>query len=193
MSTSTSIGKKVKQLRTDKKLTLKDMSEMTNLSTGFLSQLERGMTNIAIDSLEKISAALEVDLSYFFALHNVQTNSPILRSYEKTIFEIEPEYSIHYHLSSNANGKLFFPRMIELLPLREDEEITEYPHEGEEFVYVLEGILTLFIDHVKYELYPGDSAHYSSTTTHNWGNYTNKRVRFVAVHTPNPLQYGHKE
>ena len=44
------IGKKIKKLRTNKKLTLKELSERTNLSIGFLSQLERGLTTVAIDS-----------------------------------------------------------------------------------------------------------------------------------------------
>lgn len=48
------VGKKIKELRTNKNLTLKDLSAKTNLSIGFLSQLERGLTTIAIDSLETI-------------------------------------------------------------------------------------------------------------------------------------------
>ncbi len=47
------IGAKIKQLRTQKQMTLKDMSEKTNLSIGFLSQLERGLTSVATDSLGK--------------------------------------------------------------------------------------------------------------------------------------------
>ncbi|SHK10490.1 helix-turn-helix domain-containing protein [Paramaledivibacter caminithermalis] len=59
------IGKAIKKLRISKKLTLKDLSDRTGLSTGFLSQLERGLTTIAIDSLENVANALDVDLSYF--------------------------------------------------------------------------------------------------------------------------------
>lgn len=60
------IGKKIKKLRTNKKLTLKELSEKTNLSIGFLSQLERGLTTVAIDSLTKIAKELDVSLTYFF-------------------------------------------------------------------------------------------------------------------------------
>ncbi len=61
------IGKKIKKLRTNKKLTLKELSERTNLSIGFLSQLERGLTTVAIDSLTKIAKELDVNLTYFFS------------------------------------------------------------------------------------------------------------------------------
>ena len=63
MDTNTIIGLRIKALRTEKKYTLKYLSEQTGLSIGFLSQFERGLTSIAIDSLEKIAQVLEVELS----------------------------------------------------------------------------------------------------------------------------------
>ena len=59
-------------------------------------------------------------------------------------------------------------------------------HTGEEFIYVLEGVLTLVLDGERQELCPGDSAHYPSSLPHNWGNLTNKCVRFLVVSHPNP-------
>ena len=47
-------------------MTLKELSEKTKLSIGFLSQMERGITAVATDSLSEIAEALGVDLSYFF-------------------------------------------------------------------------------------------------------------------------------
>lgn len=180
------IGKKIKQLRTNKKMTLKDLGEQTNLSTGFLSQLERGLTNIATDSLASIAEALDVDLSYFFVKPR-HKRSYILRSYEKEVFQVENSY-IHYHLSNGEPDKNLLPRIIELLPINSDENISQYSHEGEEFIYVLEGTLTLFINHEQYELFPGDSAHYSSQLVHNWANYTNKMTRLLVVSSPNPFK-----
>lgn len=178
------IGKKIKELRTSKNLTLKDLSAETNLSIGFLSQLERGLTTIAIDSLSNIAKVLQVDLSYF--IHNSNKNKkPILRSYEKEVFQVENNQFIHYHLTNDNNDKKLLPRLIEILPTNSKEEITTYQHEGEEFVYVLEGILTLFINDEHYELFPGDSAHYSSNIVHNWANYTSKTVRILTINTPN--------
>ncbi|MDO4711938.1 MAG: helix-turn-helix transcriptional regulator, partial [Peptostreptococcaceae bacterium] len=49
------IGSRVQNRRKEQKITLKELSERTGLSTGFLSQFERGMTSIAIDSLQKIT------------------------------------------------------------------------------------------------------------------------------------------
>lgn len=65
MNYNTSIGLKIKELRNAKKFTLKYLSEETNLSIGFLSQLERGMTSVAVDSLAKIARVLEVNVLDF--------------------------------------------------------------------------------------------------------------------------------
>ncbi|QXM05296.1 helix-turn-helix domain-containing protein [Crassaminicella indica] len=178
------VGRKIKDLRTNKNLTLKDLSEKTGLSIGFLSQLERGLTTIAIDALEKIADFLDVNISYFFKKPE-NSKRIVLRSYEKKAFEIVNSQFIHYHLTNDIENKELLPRLIEILPSNVDEEITPYQHEGEEFIYVLEGILTLFVADEQYELYPGDSAHIDSNMLHNWANYTNKTVKLLAVNIPN--------
>lgn len=178
------VGKKIKELRVNKNLTLKDLSAETNLSIGFLSQLERGLTTVAIDSLSNIAKALEVNLSYF--LENKKNNKKIIiRSYEKEVFQVDNNQFIHYHLTNDIENKNLLPRLIEILPTKCEEDINSYQHEGEEFVYVLEGILTLIINGEQQELFPGDSAHYSSSIVHNWANYTTRTVKILTVHTPN--------
>lgn len=177
------IGRKIKELRSSKNLTLKDLGSKTNLSIGFLSQLERGLTTVDIDSLSNISKALEVNLSHF--LEDPKSNRKvILRSYEKEVYQVYSNQFIHYHLTNNVGNKSLLPRLIEILPTNSKEEVTEYTHEGEEFIYVLEGILTLFINNEQHELYPGDSAHFNSNIVHNWVNHTSKTVKILTVHTP---------
>lgn len=182
------IGAKIKQLRTQKQMTLKYMSEQTNLSIGFLSQLERGLTSVATDSLAKIADVLEVDLTYFF-MKPKERKRRVLRSYEKEVFDISNSTFIHYHLSSNLKSKKMLPRLIEILPSKSEEEICSYIHEGEEFVYVLEGVLTVFLDDEQIDMYPGDSIHYNSEKhKHNWVNYTSKMVKMLVVSVPNPFK-----
>jgi len=174
------IGQKIKDLRLQNNLTLKDVGQLSNLSIGYLSQLERGLTDVATDSLSSIAQALGVESSYFFPGIR-QKHRYILRSYEKEVFQVDAARFIHYHLTTQSQDHALLPRLIELLPINSEEEITPYAHEGEEFVYVLEGTLTLFINSDQQELFPGDSAHYKSTIPHNWANYTSKMVRILVV------------
>lgn len=72
MTINDSIGIKLKQIRTDKHMTLKELSELTGLSIGFLSQIENGKASVAIDTLSKIAEFLEVTLPYFFLSTTLQ-------------------------------------------------------------------------------------------------------------------------
>ena len=75
-------------------------------------------------------------------------------------------------------------RMITLLPKETEERLVLTQQEGEEFLYVLEGSLTLEVDSMKYVLYPEDTAHFNSQRKHMWYNETNRNVRFIIVNYP---------
>lgn len=177
------IGGKINELRTTQGLTLKELSERTNLSVSFLSQAERGLTSIAIVSLKNIAQALNVDMTYFFDPPKVH-KPMITRSYEQEVFRMEHSKYIYHRLGSDIEDKGFEPIMVTILPNQNDEEIIPYTHKGEEFVYVLEGVLSLFLDDKVYELYPGDSSHFPSTVPHNWANFTNRLVKIISIISP---------
>lgn len=178
------IGAKVKKLRLKHKLTLKDLSEKSGLSTGYLSQLERGITTIAVDQLLKISEILGVNINYFFPKTTVEKSvEPVIRTYNQQVLRIFNQ-CIYKNLSTNPEDKQMMPKLIEIMPSTNQEHLDSYPHQGEEFIYVIEGILTLTFDTQEYQLYPGDSSHYDSTIPHNWSNNTNQMTKFIAVHTP---------
>lgn len=178
------IGAKIKKLRAEKNMTLKELNQMTNLSIGFLSQLERGLTTVAIDTLETISRALGVDINYFFTVSKEKPGI-VQKSYEREVDFMDRDNFVQYYLSNNLSDKNMLPRLIEIYPKKDDEQVLSYSHEGEEFIYILEGILTYYYNGERYELYPGDSVHISSTSSHNWENNTSKIVRLIMVSIPN--------
>lgn len=180
------IGEKIKELRIKKGMTLRNLGEAVDLSAGFLSQLERGLTTISVDVLQRISVELGVEFTYFF--HEVKIKDKknvVMRGYEKEVYELVNSQFVYYHLSNNLTNKHMLPRMIDIFPNEKQERLKGYSHEGEEFIYVLEGILTLVLSDREEVLYPGDSAHYSSQSLHNWGNNTSKKTRIIAIGTPN--------
>lgn len=177
------IGLKVKELRNNKGLTLKELSQETDLSISYLSLLERGLTSITITSLKSIASVLDVELTYFFDIPSTKTKN-IHRSYENEVFQMEKSKFIYSKLSGDIKNKVFDPMIATLLPGQSRDEFVPVSHEGQEFGYVLEGILTFLINGVEYELYPGDSVHIDSTVPHNWSNFTNKIVKVLYVITP---------
>ena len=186
MNDNIDIGKTINKIRKERKMTLKELSEKTNLSTGYLSQFERGLTSIAIESLQTISKALDVDMDAFFSKpkSKIKDESPIIRSYDREIGKISTKI-IQYYLVKDVENAAFLPRIYEVMPKDQDAHAKTYVHEGVEFIYILEGILTLSYKNQIYEMYPEDSAYISSEIAHNWENNTNKKVKMLVINYPN--------
>ena len=191
MDHNITIGAKVKAFRTAKKYTLKQLSGESGLSIGFLSQLERGLSSIAIDSLARLADILGVSLSAFFDSGAEQEKSPVVRSFEPRCTQVSPQI-IQYLLTGNAREFGILPRIFHLMPFANtsQDKLEMNLHEGEEFVYVLEGILTVYLDGCEYSLNPGDSIQIHSQVPHNWVNHTNRVVKILTVNSPNPFVHG---
>ena len=177
------IGQKIRNLRKDTEMTLKELSEKTDLSVSFLSQLERGITTIAIDSLDSLASVFGLPITYFFeneVLLNESEN--IVRRHERQIV-IADTSVVQYALSRDVH-KCLFPCLYELPPCLVREKIELYRHKGEEFVYVLSGILTVVLEMKTYELYPGDSFHINAAISHNVQNNTSDIVQYISVCMP---------
>lgn len=181
---SNTIGEKLKQIRNSKGMTLKELADASGFSTGYLSQLERGKSSIAISHLSRIAACLGVNVRYFMS-EEFLSESPVMKSYENEILYIESELSIQYRITNTVNERNMLPKIDILMPGFSTEGL--HSHNGEEFVYILEGILTLELDGKSYNLYPGDTAHYGAQKVHSWRNSTNKLVKLLVVTTPNPF------
>lgn len=178
------IGEKVKKLRQDLGLSLNQISDRTNLSATYLSRFERGVVPINVDNLEKVCSALGVEISYFIGSPR-NSGDVIIRKYERQV-GLKDERCIHYNLSNIEDTCTFLPRYVDLLPQTDyGEGVHSFPHEGEEFVYVLKGILQLWVGGIKYELGAGDSAHYKSTIPHRWVNATSENVQIITLNDTN--------
>lgn len=183
------IGNKVNELRKKAGLTLKELGEATDLSQGYLSKFERGQTTISIDSLMSITKALNTSIDKLLpsdTADQADHESIVHKSYENTVLYMESTEHINYQITNNLDMDIF-PKISVLLPAPKGSHDALFAHKGQEFVYVLEGILTLKFKDKTYELYPGDTAHYNSDVLHTWYNNTNMVTKILTVHTPNVL------
>lgn len=189
MQDNTSIGAKIRELRGARGLTLKQLSEQSGLSVGFLSQLERGMSSIAIDSLTRITGILGVTLSDFFENPPAVAGDPVVHGFEVMPDYIGPQILQFIH-SRDVGAFELLPRVFVLLPHSGQEEapLEMYGHAGEEFIYILEGVVTVYCGGARHTLYPGDSIQLHSGEPHNWSNDTGKIARLLTVNYPNPMK-----
>jgi transcriptional regulator with XRE-family HTH domain len=175
------IGKRIKAIRLKKKMTLKQVAEKTELSISFLSQVERSQSSITLTSLKKVAEALGVSAAHLFPPDDIQKAS-IIRQGSRKQLQFHQSSFIYTNLSGDLSNPIFEPILATLLP--GEKKASPLSHQGQEFGYVLEGVLTILLEHEQYELYPGDSIHIDSTTPHNWINLTNNPVKVLWVISP---------
>lgn len=160
------IGEKIRKIRKEKKMTLKELSEQTGVSISFLSQVERNKCNVTLESLRKISDALRVNPSIFFSDSTPQSKS----------------FPFFYKdLSNNIQGASFHPILVTLKP--KENKGQEFSHYGHEFIYVLSGVLTVSLEGKMFELKKGESIMFESSRNHYWWNDGEVEAEFLLVST----------
>ncbi|MGM8212937.1 helix-turn-helix domain-containing protein [Virgibacillus sp. W0430] len=174
------IGALIKKLRLEQQLTLKEVSHRTGLSISFLSQVERSKSSITLQSLSRIAEAFNVSRSYFFNDH--ATKSSLYKSKSKDL-NFKDSYFIYQSLTGNMENPFFEPMLVILLQ-NEEKEIPS-SHSGQEFVYVIEGTLTLVVEDEESLLEAGSSFHIESKVLHTWFNNSNKPVKLLYVYAAN--------
>jgi transcriptional regulator with XRE-family HTH domain len=157
-----SFGARLKELRQRRGWTLQELAARSGLSKPFLSRLESGDRQASIAAALTLSRIFDVSLASLFESPEAETPCVIVRAadvVERTV------NGLKYASLSNA-GRFFNvqPLRIKVSPSRLGHE--HYYHEGEEWIYVLSGKLTLSIAGKTYDLEPGDSAHFESRLPH---------------------------
>ena len=181
------IGSKVRELRQKYKYTLQDLAEKTGLSKPFLSQIENDHVVPPIATLLKLSRALQVGLGFFFQDEGGSDKISITRPHERARIERRPHQDkgegdsyIYESLEMKKNNKHMEPFLVEF-PVHPQEEMVFMSHDGEEFLYLIEGKIEFrTIDRVEV-LGPGDSIYFESDLSHGFRCLSEKPARAVAV------------
>lgn len=172
------LGKQIRELRKEQKFTLKEIAERTGVSISFLSQLEHGKTSATLESIKKISDALGVNPSYFFQQDGKPEQTSIIRAstYDANLTE---ESFVYINLANQMPNPLFSPVYIILKP--GDNRGDLFTHKGQEFIFVLEGTLTVLIENEEHILKENDSIFFDASKPHYWMNHTSKDIKFLCV------------
>lgn len=174
------IGAKIKQRRVELSLTQEELAARTELSKGFISQVERNLASPSIATLIDILEALGTDLSGFFA---EQAEEKIVFREEDVFIKEEGElgHTVCW-LVPNAQKNALEPILITLEP--GGESYDDDPHGGEEFGYVLSGSVTLVLGDRKYRVRRGDSFYFKPSSVHKLVNGGMRKAVVLWVSTP---------
>ncbi len=163
-----SVGERIRVLREEKGLSLEEVSRLTGFEIAFLEDLENNKVQPQLGTSIKLSRALDSAFGRIVSgvgnkLYSITRKSeeiPVSRSTSK---KGQKEIYSYMSLAPDVKGRNMEALIVKLKE-NPDEEISI--HEGEEFIYVLEGTVSLKIGADAFELEPGDSVYYLSTTPH---------------------------
>ena len=171
---------KIRELRLRKKMTLKELSEKTELSVGFLSQVERGISSLTLVSLRKIADALEVDLKDLVDV-GIKKNF-INRKDNQFLLRMERSFTSYIRLNGEFDNRKLEPLILRIKPNTLEAE--ECIHDGEEFYYVIKGKAVFVIENDEYIVNEGESIHYPSRLKHKTLNPEDKELVMLNVTIP---------
>lgn len=189
-ASSAVIGRRIRQLRKQRGMTLRDLAGRTGLSIGFLSQAERGMSAIGLTVLGSVASALGATVADLFEpdtpAHDATTTQLpghfTLTRADAGVTEYVSGQQTYRMLSERGIDLVLEPMVVRIAPGGSRE--TAYGHRGEEFAYVISGELLYEVDGIEHRLHPGDSVHLRSTVPHRMYNDTDEVTTVVSVVTP---------
>jgi DNA-binding transcriptional MerR regulator/quercetin dioxygenase-like cupin family protein len=173
-----SIGDQLRRLREKRELTIFEAAERTGFSSSYLSSLERGQSNASVATLQKLSVFYRTNVLAFFK----DSSEPrkLVRFENRKHISNEPGIFIEL-LATGSN--VMEPHVFRLAPGATSGG--SYHHQGEEFIFVLEGCCEFWLEEVEhYKLCKGDSLYFSSSQPHRWRNTGKSEVVLFWINTP---------
>jgi Predicted transcriptional regulators len=180
------VGEKIRQVREIKKVSLQELAERTGIDVILIQKIEEDKNVPSLAPLIKIARALGVRLGTF--LDDSSSYGPVVvraGEYHKGVrFNSQPsetrEHLSFFSLAFDKVGRSMEPFIIDIEPSKKSDYMLS-THEGEEFIYVLEGEVEINYGKDVYNLNTGDSIYLDSIVMHNVHAGNNQPAKILAV------------
>jgi transcriptional regulator with XRE-family HTH domain len=180
------IGGKVKDLRERNFFTLQDLAAKTGLSKPLLSEIEADEVMPPVATLLKLAKALNVGMAYFFKDEAPAEQVSVTRAGERLSVKRRPHHRegevdyIYESLEARMPGKHMEPLLVDFVPM-ETADMVFTSHEGEEFLFLLDGKLEFRTNDRVETLFAGDALYFDAGQNHSFRSLTDGPARAVVV------------
>ena len=172
------VGGRLRQMRLAQRLTLRDAAARAGLSGGHIGAIERGEANPSVASLQRLTQAYGATVLDLLHAPQHARGAPV-RVSERGVTHVGDGVRIE-QLARDAT--MLEPQLFVLAAGARSEGI--YAHDGEEFLFVLSGRLTIWVDDEPQDLATGDAHTFASTLPHRWRNDASGETRLLWINTP---------
>ena len=172
------IGAKLRSMRQRINLTQEELADRCELTKGYISQLENDLTSPSIATLIDLLNALGSNLSDFF---HEEAEEKIVFG-EAEYIEKQSDGMVMNWVIPNAQKNMMEPVLVELEIGASTSE--DFPHEGEEFGYVIEGKIAIVIEKNRHVAKKGESFYFTADKEHYIINIGKGKAKFLWISTP---------
>jgi len=179
---SQGVGRRIRDLRKQKGMTLGDLADRCRCSSSLISQIERGIVNPSFSTLKSIGDALEITLAQLVteAAPAEASSSYVMKQKERKVLTTEGGVQFQL-LSRNVNVPFEF--ILNEWPRGTSTGREPYTHEGEECGFLLEGELEVEVKGKIHRMKPGDTVTLRSSAPHRISNPGKKKALAVWVNS----------
>ncbi len=175
----------MRRYRKDRNITISQLAAMTDLSIGYISQIERSLVEPSLSTLRKIADALGV--SVLLLIDEERTSEiSVIRADEHLILR-NKEGTVLYEIMTPLPNETFIPKsLIIRFTLQPHSRLSDelLSHPSEELVTILEGWMVLCVGDQETSLHPGDSYVIRSDLPHNFRNDSDEPLVGLSCITP---------
>lgn len=175
-------GDMLRAIREKRGFSLDELASRTGIPRDALAQFEAGEFTLPLGQLIKLSKALSLRMAD--VISKGEESFTIVKSHQRQSFSRfgkarETCYGYEYEsLAARKKDRAMEPFIVTLHPSGADEPSS---HDGQEFIFVLDGEMEVFIEGTRDVLKPGDSVYYDSTSMHLVKAYGGKPAKILAV------------
>lgn len=180
------IGGRIKDLREKNVYTLQDLAAKTGISKPILKEIESDEVMPPVATLLKLARALNVGMADFFRDEAPAAKVSVTRAGERIGVKRRPHHRegevdyIYESLEARMPGKHMEPLLVEFAPM-DTAEMVFASHEGEEFLFLLDGKLEFRTNDRVESLSAGDALYFDSALNHSFRSLTDVPARALVV------------
>lgn len=178
------IGRALRAVRQQHRMTVVELSERTNISIGMLSKIENGITSPSLNTLQTLSHALSVPITTFFRsyeerreVHHVKAGEHV--EIDRRGTRSGHQYHLLGHVGANNSGVVVEPYLIVLTG--ETDVFPTFQHDGIELLYMLEGTVGYRHGDQIFRLEPGDSLLFDADERHGPDQLIELPARYLSI------------
>ena len=160
------IGKRIRRLRLDRKLTQQELADSAKMTKSYLSKIENSDSSPPVSTLINLAKSLGVTMDAFFNEQEPETIACVVRRDERQQMPRKgsPFGYIYEPLAHKYPNRHMEPYFVTITP--SEHYSGDFQHIGEECLIILEGKVDFKVGELQMELEQGDSIYFDSSYSH---------------------------